>query len=135
MTRNSNQSLPRRKFFGQVTALGAATACGSALAVLAKPNSLRASALKQHVGESFYLAGEESSVRVKLARVDSAPHDPGRPLHVRQDPFSLILHAPLGTEFKDQMCKIRHPELGTIEAFVSSVDQPKRNVKLQVVFG
>ena len=132
---HNTKLLPRRKFFGQVTALGAATACGAALPVLAQARSVTASKLEQHVGESFYLAGEDSSVRVKLARVDVHPRDPRRPSHVRQDPFSVILHAPRGTQFKDQMCKMRHPELGSIDAFVSVVDQPKRNVNLQVVFG
>ncbi|MDA1052899.1 MAG: hypothetical protein O3C40_20800 [Planctomycetota bacterium] len=135
MTRNSNTSLPRREFFGRVTAFGAAAACGTALPALADSNSVNASTFKTHLGESFYLTGEESEVRVKLASSDAQRHDPGRPFHVRQDPFSLIFHAPRGTEFNDQMCQIQHPELGLIEAFVSAVDRSKRNVKLQAVFG
>lgn len=135
MRLSNNKSVPRRKFFGQMSALGAAIASGSAVFTSLKLRSLNAARFAPHVGESFAIVGERSTLRAKLASAKAQPHDPGRPAHVRQDPFSLIFHAPLETKFEDQMCRIQHPELGTIDAFVIGVDRPKRHVSLQVVFG
>ena len=91
--------------------------------------------LQRHVGETFRMDAEEGTIRVKLTSADPGPRDAGRPSHVRQDPFSLIFEAPRGTKFKDQTCRIQHPEVGTIEVDVSAVDQADRKVNLQVVFG
>lgn len=133
MPEKSNMALPRREFLGRMSAASAAVACGGA--AFAADGRLSAPALQRYVGESFKLAAEEGSLRIKLASADAAPQDAQRPSHVRQDPFTLIFEAPEKTQFKDQICRLQHAEFGTIDAFVSAVGSTDQNGKLQVVFG
>ena len=136
LTTNRLSSVPRREFLGHVAVAGAALAISQVTRPLrAAERDVTAAAFRGRAGENFRLCGESDQVAVQLRRVDEPAADPGRPSHVRQNPFLLIFNAPPGTEFKDQICYIEHPRLGQIPAFVSRVGPRKRQVHLQAVFG
>ena len=140
MTHPDTSSLRRRDFVGQVTAAGVAGALGlvgaPAGAATSPADELTVRAFEAHVGSVFRGYGEKSGpLRLELAEASAHPFDANRPAHVRREPFTLVFHVAKDCPFEDQMCKIAHPRLGMIEAFVSPIDLPTRHRKLQAVFG
>lgn len=127
-------SVPRRKFLGQVATAGVSGGLGF-LGVFGSVPELTAATFQPHVGSRFCIRGaKDGPLIVQLAEASAQPYDPNRPAHVRRAPFILIFRA-TGTQFENQNCKISHPRLGTIEAFLSRVDMPKQGMNLQAVFG
>ncbi len=124
----------RRKFLRQAATAGICGGLG-VLSVLGSAPELTAATFQPHVGNRFRIHGAKSGpLDVELVESYAQPYDPKRPSHVRREPFTLIFRA-TETQFEDQMCEISHPRLGTIEAFLSRVDMPKRGMNLQAVFG
>ena len=124
----------RREFLGIVTTAGFSGGLGC-LSVLGPARAHTAAAFQPHVGGRFHVdGGKHGPLNVELMETHAQPYDPNRPPHVRREPFTLIFRA-AETQFEDQICNISHPRLGTIEAFVSRVDLPKRGMNLQAVFG
>ena len=134
MQKDQPKLLRRRKFIGLAVTAGITGGMGC-LSVLKPRRELTAATFEPHVGGRFRVHGvKNGTLDVELVEAHAHPFDPKRPSHVRREPFTLIFRS-AQTQFEDQMCKISHPRLGTIEVFLSRVDQPKRGMKLQAVFG
>ena len=124
----------RRAFLGLAATAGISGGLGC-LSVLSPAPEVTAATFRPHIGARFQVHGAKNGpLDVKLVEAHAHTYDPNRPEHVRHEPFSLIFRA-AETQFEDQICKIYHPRLGTIEAFLSRVDIPKRGQNLQAVFG
>lgn len=85
-----------------------------------------------HVGERFELAPPDGGpVDLVLTSCDA---DPSWTDETTRAPFSLIFHAADDRYVPQQICTIRHSEIGELELFVVPIEPDERGFRYQVVF-
>jgi hypothetical protein len=76
--------------------------------------------------------------RLKLAsvRVEKVGRQSQRPIHLRQQPFSLLFIAPGREKLNSGIYEVEHPEIGDVNLFLHEVgaDQDLRTVHYEAVF-
>jgi hypothetical protein len=152
-------SLPRRQFLAQTGAALAALGCSigvSAAEAETKEKKGEAKIRKskrktaavfelseEHfeylVGQHFRVSGAKRPVKMKLVEVREHDHHTDhvrRPIHIRQEPFSLLFIAPGGEKLESGIYEVEHPELGEFNLFLHEVgaDADVKAVHYEVVF-
>lgn len=84
------------------------------------------------VGERFELVPPDGDP-VELV-LTSCEQDPSWMDETTRAPFSLIFHAADDRHVPQQICTIRHPELGELGLFVVPIGPDVRGFRYQVVF-
>ena len=91
-----------------------------------------------HVGEPFDLMPAEGEpFTATLSRCDvTATGDPADWVErVGRVPFSLLFHAPAGTDAPQQTFALRHAELGELELFMVPLGPDELGARYEAVIG
>ena len=91
------------------------------------------------VGQEFKASSLRRPVKLKLLEVREHDHHTDhtqRPIHIRQEPFSLLFIAPGGEKLESGIHELEHPELGEFNLFLHEVgaDLDVKTIHYEVVF-
>ena len=141
-------SLRRRQFLARTGAALAAFGCPIGVSAAgSKTSKCKTAAVfelgeehfKRLVGQHFRVSGPKRPVKMELVEVQGHHHHSDhtqRPIHVRQEPFSLLFMAPGGEKLESGIHEVQHPELGEFNLFLHEVlaDANVKAVHYEVVF-
>lgn len=120
----------RREVLTQFAATAAMTVFGTtaiirpAMAAVAKDLDLKRATLetfRPSVGESWKITGQPKPFLVESLQVFSDPNRSKRPRGIRQDSFSLLLSAPVGTSLAAGIYAVKSPALGRFSVYMNEI--------------
>jgi hypothetical protein len=89
-----------------------------------------------HVGETFEIASaDREPFAAVLSSCDETPYGSREALReeLGRVPFSLVFHAQHADAVRQQICSIKHPELGELDLFLVPLGPDDRGMQYEAV--